>query len=52
VDRLQIALKKLAWRPRFLLQRQTGKAFIYLSSRIDNYYDHIDELGGVAMVSF
>jgi glyoxylase-like metal-dependent hydrolase (beta-lactamase superfamily II) len=34
----------------FLLQRQTGNAFVYSSSRIESYYDHIDELGGVAMV--
>jgi glyoxylase-like metal-dependent hydrolase (beta-lactamase superfamily II) len=34
----------------FLLQRQAGNAFVYSSSRIDSYYDHIDELGGVAIV--
>jgi glyoxylase-like metal-dependent hydrolase (beta-lactamase superfamily II) len=34
----------------FLLQRQAGNAFVYSSSEIENYYDHIDELGGVAIV--
>lgn len=34
----------------FLLQRRTGNAFVYSSSRIKSYYDHIDELGGVAIV--
>lgn len=32
------------------MQRQTGNAFVYSSSRIEAYYDHIDELGGVSMV--
>ena len=34
----------------FLLQRPAGNAFVYSSSRIESYYDHIDELGGVALV--
>ena len=34
----------------FLLQRQAGNTFVYSSSRIESYYDHIDELGGVALV--
>jgi glyoxylase-like metal-dependent hydrolase (beta-lactamase superfamily II) len=34
----------------FLLQRQAGNAFVYSSSKIESYYDHIDELGGVAIV--
>jgi glyoxylase-like metal-dependent hydrolase (beta-lactamase superfamily II) len=35
---------------RILLQRQSGNIFVYSSSKIENYYDHIDELGGVSVV--
>ncbi|MGI9613041.1 MAG: hypothetical protein ACR2QO_09040, partial [Acidimicrobiales bacterium] len=34
----------------FLLQRPAGNAFVYSCSRIESYYEHIDELGGVAVV--
>ncbi len=34
----------------FLIQRQEGNVFVYSSSRITDYYEHLDELGGVAMV--
>ncbi len=33
----------------FLLQRDQGNVFVYSSSAISNFYDHLDELGGVAM---
>jgi hypothetical protein len=35
---------------RILLQCQSGNIFVYSSSKIENYYDHIDELGGVSVV--
>lgn len=34
----------------FLLQRPAGNAFVYSSSRIDELFDHLDELGGVSRV--
>lgn len=34
----------------FLLQRQAGNAFACSSSKVESYYDQIDELGGVAIV--
>lgn len=34
----------------FLIQRAEGNAFVYSCSAIEGHYDHIDELGGVAMV--
>ena len=34
----------------FLIQRAEGNVFVYSYSAIEAYYDHIDELGGVAMV--
>ena len=34
----------------FLIQRAEGNAFVYSYSSIEAHYDHIDELGGVAMV--
>jgi hypothetical protein len=33
----------------FLLQRDEGNVFVYSCSAISDFYDHIDELGGVAM---
>lgn len=33
----------------FLLQRDTGNVFVYSCSAIADFYDHLDELGGVAM---
>lgn len=34
----------------FLIERDEDNAFVYSSPSIDDYFDHIDELGGVAMV--
>ncbi len=34
----------------FLLQRPAGNVFVYSCSRIDELFDHIDELGGVSRV--
>ena len=34
----------------FLLQRPAGNAFVYSCASIESYYDHIDQLGGVALV--
>jgi glyoxylase-like metal-dependent hydrolase (beta-lactamase superfamily II) len=34
----------------FLLQRDDGNAFVYSCSAIEAHFDHLDELGGVAMV--
>ena len=34
----------------FLLQRPQGNAFVYSCSRVERYYDHIDELGGVELI--
>ena len=33
----------------FLLQRDHGNVFVYSCSAISDFYDHLDELGGVAM---
>lgn len=33
----------------FLLTRDEGNVFVYSCSAISDYYDHIDDLGGVAM---
>lgn len=33
----------------FLLQRDQGNVFVYSCSAVSDFYDHIDELGGVAM---
>lgn len=33
----------------FLLQRDDGNVFVYSCSAISDFYDHLDELGGVAM---
>lgn len=34
----------------FLLQRDEGNVFVYSCSAISDFYDHLDELGGVALV--
>lgn len=34
----------------FLIERSEGNAFVYSSSRIADYYEHLDELGGVGMI--
>ena len=34
----------------FLLQRQAGNVFVYSCSAISDFYTHLDELGGVAMI--
>lgn len=34
----------------YLIERDDGNAFVYSSASIDDYFDHIDELGGVALV--
>lgn len=34
----------------FLIEREAGNAFIYSCSAIEDYYEHLDELGGVSLI--
>lgn len=34
----------------FVLQRPTGNAFVYSCNTITEYYEHLDELGGISLI--